>query len=135
MNTFKLNIVIPDGEKFAGEASSLTGRTKGGDVQILAGHADYLAALGTGRVKLVMPDGEERLASASGGFISVAGGEVSVVTTTFEFADEIDLRRAELAKERAEHAIATAKTEAETKCAKAKLSRAISRITAKTFKY
>ena len=130
MKTFKLSIVIPDGEKFSGEAESITVKTTGGDVQILAGHADLLAALGTGRAKLILPEGKERLASASGGFITVSGGEVSVVTTTFEFAEEIDIKRAERARESAERAIAAAKSETEAKCAKAKLSRALARLSA-----
>ncbi len=130
MNTFKLNIVIPDGEKFSGEAASITVKTTEGDVQILAGHADYLAAVGTGRARLVTADGTERLASASGGFISVSEGEVSLVTTTFEFAEEIDAARAERARDNAERLISTAKNDAESKCAKAKLSRALARLSA-----
>lgn len=128
MSTFNLNIVIPDGEKYSGEAKSITVRTLGGDIQILAGHADYLAALGTGRAKLVLADGRERWASLSGGFISVSGGRVSVITTTFEYAEEIDLKRAENAKEKAERAISEAKNEAEAKLARAKLMRALCRI-------
>ena len=130
MNTFKLNIVIPDGEKFSGDAESITVKTTEGDVQILAGHADYLAALGTGRARLVTADGEVRMASASGGFISVSAGQVSVVSTTFEFAEEIDAARAERARENAERLIASAKNDAEAKCAKAKLSRALARLAA-----
>lgn len=130
MKCFKLRIVNPDGERYCGEAQSIRLRTTSGDVQILAGHADYLATLGTGCAKLILADGTERIASASGGFVSVSNSEVSVVATTFEYASEIDVKRAEAAKERAEQTIAAAKEELEISLAKAKLARALSRLCA-----
>lgn len=128
MNTFKLSIVTPDGELFSGEAISLTVKTDEGNVQIMRGHADYLAALGTGKARLISADGATRTASASGGFVSVSGGEVRLVATTFEFADRIDLERATQAKQRAEAKLAEAIDEKEIRLAKAKLARALSRI-------
>ena len=127
MAQFHLEIVTPDGAIFDGMADSILVRTDSGDVEIMRGHADYFASLGTGRAKLVV-DGNARNASASGGFISVRGGEVKLVSTTFEFADDIDLVRAKAAKEKAENAIKAATTDRELKLAKAKLARAVSRI-------
>ena len=57
-------------------------------------------------------------------------GNVRVVATTFEFADEIDKKRAERARERAEALLSAAKDERESKIAKAKLTRALTRIEA-----
>ncbi len=128
MNNFTVKIATPDGEIFNGEARSILVKTENGDVQIMRSHADLLAPLGTGRAKLTLPDGTEREAAASGGFILVSGGEAKVVATTFEFADNIDVKRAERAKEKAEHTLATARDDMEIKIAKAKLARAISRI-------
>ena len=130
MKSFNLTIVTPDGVKFSGDAVSVLVRTQGGDVQILAYHTDYLAALGIGRAKIALPDGEERIASASGGFISVTDGNVSIACTTFEFSEEIDVKRAEAARENAERAISLAKSESELLCAKAKLARALARLSA-----
>ena len=127
MRTFHLEIVTPDGCVFDGEAESLLVRTDGGDVEILAGHADYLAALSVGRARIRSTDGD-RIAAISGGFLSVDRSSVKLVATTFEFADEIDLNRAKAAKEKAEEAIRRAKNDREIVIAKAKLQRAISRI-------
>ena len=124
---FKLQIVTPDGLKFDGEVDGLIVKTDDGDVEILRGHADYFAALGTGKAK-IRTNQESRYASASGGFISVNKGEVKVVTTTFEFADEIDLARATKAKEDAERAITSAKDKKSLAVLKAKITRATSRI-------
>ena len=127
MRGFHLQIVTPDGQIFDGNAESILVRADSGDVEIMAGHADYFATLGTGRAKLTSDTGT-REAATSGGFISVKDGEVKLVCTTFEFADEIDLARAESAKERAEASIRTATDDKALLVAKAKLARALNRI-------
>ena len=127
MRAFHLEIVTPDGSAFDGEAESLRVRTDSGDVEILAGHADYIAALAVGRARIRTSDGD-RLAAISGGFLSVDKKSVKLVATTFEFADEIDVKRAAAAKENAEAAITRAQNDRELDLAKAKLARALSRI-------
>ena len=128
MNAFLIKIVTPDGEIFSGDAVSLTAKTDEGEVQILAKHADYLATLGTGRAKIVTPDGKERIASAQGGFLSVKDGVVTLVAITFEFKEDIDLARAKRAKEDAEARLSSTTDENEQKRLRAKLIRAITRI-------
>ncbi len=127
MREFHLKIATPDGLIFDGNAEGILVRTDSGDVEIMAGHEDYFAILGTGRAKLTV-GGSERIAASSGGFISVKRGECNMVATTFEFADEIDLNRARLAKENAERALERATSDREILLAKAKLQRANCRI-------
>ena len=127
MRTFHLEIVTPDGLAFDGEAESLLVHTTEGDVEILRGHMDYIAAVDVGEAR-VLADGKARKASCSGGFLSVCTGEVRLVAVTFEFAENIDEKRALAAKERAEHAIANAKDRQEKKIAEAKLMRALNRL-------
>jgi F-type H+-transporting ATPase subunit epsilon len=133
MKAFHIEIVTPDGCAFSGEVQSLLVRTDDGDVEILAGHADYLASVSTGRVRLLI-DGENRFASVNGGFLSVKGGVVSLCAITFEFADQIDVKRAEDAKAKAETALATAKDQKEELMFKAKIARATSRINVSSMK-
>ena len=128
MSVLRLEIVCPDGELFSGEAKSVLVTTDNGEMQIMRGHADLFATLKTGRAKVTMPDGSEKTAAASGGFVIVKEGAVRIVATTFEFGDAIDLERARLAKEAAEQKIKEAKDEREFAIAKAKLERALSRI-------
>ena len=128
MSTFPLKIVTPDGLVYDGETSSVTVKTVSGDVQILKGHAEYFSALDCGRARFTDGDGRERVASTSGGFISVEGGGVNIVFTTFEYAENIDLERALRAKEKAEALIKSAEDDRAMRIAKAKLSRAMSRI-------
>ena len=127
MKQFSLQIVTPDGTAFDGAAESLLVHTTEGDVEFLAGHVDYTAALGTGRARLTV-NGEARYASCSGGFLTVSAGQVKLICVTFEFAENIDLERAKSAKEAAEQKIKDAKDEVALNLAKAKLARALSRI-------
>ena len=127
MRQFHLQIVTPDGTVFDGDAEAILVRCGSGDVEIMAGHEDFFATVGTGRAKLAV-GGKSRNASASGGFVSVRSGRVQLVCTTFEFSDEIDPKRAEAAKARAEEAIKNAKDDKALVLAKAKLRRAINRI-------
>ena len=127
MRTFHLEIVTLDGSVFDGEVESLLVHTDDGDVEILAGHADLLAALDIGRTR-IRADGKDRYASSAGGFLSVDKDGVRLVTVTFEFSEDIDLERARRAKENAEEAIARAQGDRELALAKAKLQRALNRI-------
>lgn len=127
MSRFHLQIVTPDGSFFDGPAEALLVRTSGGYVSIRAGHADYIAALDVGRA-VVTRDGQERAAACGGGFLSVEHGEVRLVATTFEYAGDIDVERAENARERAEARISAATEAREIELAKAKLSRALNRL-------
>ena len=127
MKAFHIDIVTPDGIEYSGEVESLLVRTDDGDVEILAGHADLLASLGTGRVRII-ENGTPRFGSVNGGFLTVKGKEVSLCAITFEFADQIDIKRAERAKEKAEASLRDAKSDAEMDLSKAKLLRSLSRI-------
>ena len=128
MTKLLLNIVSPDREIFTGEAKSIIVTTIHGEVQILAGHAEFFAPLATGRAKITFVDGTSRTAAISGGFILVSKEETKVVTTTFEFSDEIDVNRANLAKHKAEEVLKNSNAAKEIQVNQAKLSRAITRI-------
>ena len=133
MKSFSLKIVTPEGARFDGEAESILFRTTDGDVEILAGHSDLFGAIGTGRVRIIQ-GGNSKFASASGGVFSIKGGAAKLVCVTFEFKEDINLERANLAKEKAEERIARAKSDRELDLAKAKLQRALSRINVATNK-
>ena len=128
MTPFHLDIVTVYGNFYSAEIESLLVHTDDGDVEILAGHADFLASVATGRARIIEAGGKSRLASCSGGFVSVNKKAVKLVCSTFEFADEIDVNRAKTAKENAERAMEKAATDREMALAKAKLQRALSRI-------
>lgn len=127
MKEFHLEIVTPDGLAYEGMIESLLVNTSEGTVEFLAGHIDYVTALGIGKIR-IRENGRDRFASVSGGFVTVSQSEVKLVAITFEFAENIDIDRAKLAKQRAADVIATSKDSKAVEIAKLKLQRALSRI-------
>lgn len=85
MRTFNLQIVTPDGLLFDDEAVSLSLRTVSGDIGILAGHADYVSAVGDGASHLTDKEGNKKNARCRGGIISVNKGFVRLVADEFEW--------------------------------------------------
>lgn len=128
MKSFPLEIVTPDGEFFNGEAEYIVVRTVSGEVGIMAGHTDYLNALGMGEARITA-QGQVRSGACIGGMISVIGGKVRVVATTFEWADQIDVDRAKAAEERAREKLRSHDlSREEQRIAEARLKRALVRI-------
>ncbi len=97
---FLLEIVTPENVFYSGNAERVVLRTITGDVCILRNHDPYVAPLGIGKMKVVH-DGKERYAVLSQGYIKVDNNKLTVLTDTAEWADQIDVDRAEAAKERA----------------------------------
>ncbi len=127
MTPFKLKIITPEKVFFDGETEQIVVRTTVGDVGILKGHEPYCAALGIGQMRIKI-DGEFRHAATSGGLIKVGKDETVILVQTCEWSDEIDLDRANAAKEAAESRLQSSKGDAELRMAEAKLKRALNRI-------
>ncbi len=123
MTSFYLQIVTPDGKKYAGMAEKILLRTINGDVCILARHTDYITALGLGECRVTNDKGEVRTAACIGGMLLVTEGMVHVVASAFEWADEIDAARAEKNKAACEKALAANPSEDEAKVLEAKMRR------------
>ena len=98
-----------------------------------AGHTDLLATVGIGRARIKV-DHDVRFGAIQGGTLTVLSGAVTLLPITFEFADEIDTARAERARERAEEKLASATNPATEDIARAKLMRALNRLSVAGFK-
>lgn len=100
MNRLYLKVVTPDKLFFEGEIDMLVARTIEGDVGILLNHSPLVTILDIGR--LVIKDGDERkIAACAGGYIDVRNNNITVVSDACEWEEEIDINRAQRAKERA----------------------------------
>lgn len=133
MKTFPLRIGTPDGLLFEGDnVVRIVCRGITGDLAILAGHCNFCTALGMGEAHVVLEDGTVREAACIGGMLSMMDGVCSLWATTWEWKEEIDAKRAERAKERAENLLAKGGlTDREYKIAEAKLQRALVRLSVK----
>ena len=127
MTSFPLKIVTPDGLIFDGSAEKVIVRTINGDMAVMARHINCVCPLGMGRA-MVESDGKRRTAACIGGMLNVIDGTVTLVPTTFEWAEDIDLDRAESARQRAQEILDQRKEdETALKMAEAKLRRALVR--------
>lgn len=133
MTPFKLEIITPEKKFFDGETEQIIVRTTVGDVGILNGHEPYCAALGIGQMR-IMIDGEFRRAATSGGIIKVSRSKTVILVDSCEWADEIDVERAEAAKETAEDRLKSAESDRQMKMAEIKLKRALNRIDTARYK-
>jgi F-type H+-transporting ATPase subunit epsilon len=102
MADFPLSLVTPERILFEGDAEMVTMRSGGGDIAFLAGHEPYVSTVEIGVVRIDRPDGEKEWFAAHGGFVEVNEGAVVVLSGVAERADEIDVARAQRAKEEAE---------------------------------
>jgi F-type H+-transporting ATPase subunit epsilon len=76
-------------------------RTKSGEIGLLPGHAPLLASLSDGPIVIRPIEGTEIKAAAHGGFVIVDSNNVIVLAETAELASEVDVKRAQKAKDEA----------------------------------
>ncbi len=132
MNRLYLKVVTPDKLFFEGEIDMLVARTIEGDVGILLNHSPLVTILDIGR--LVIKDGDERkIAACAGGYIDVRNNNITVVSDACEWEEEIDINRAERAKERASKRLEDKSTD--TFKAELALKKAINRINVRNKNY
>lgn len=132
MDTFNIKIVASNKVFYDGAAKSLTvPYIDGGSVTFLARHCNAVVPIDAGEMKLVMEKGEEVEAFVSDGFLEFLSNEATMICVSVELPDEIDKRRAEEAKERAEEELRQKMSQYDYYVTKANLSRAMERIKVK----
>ncbi|MEE8448311.1 MAG: F0F1 ATP synthase subunit epsilon [Thermodesulfobacteriota bacterium] len=98
--TILLEIVTPARLLFSERVAEVTAPGWEGEFGVLPGHTPYLVVLKPGEVKYKGEKGYTYLA-ISRGFAEVGGDKVSLLTDAAELAHEIDLVRAQAARDRA----------------------------------
>lgn len=98
---FMLEIVTPERAFFSGEVDRVIVRGVEGEMAILKNRAPIITPLAIGKIR-ILKDGEEKVAAAVSGYISVEKEKTTIITDSCEWPEEIDIERAEAAKERAE---------------------------------
>lgn len=131
---FKINIVTPNGLIYSHRGSSVSMRAIDGDRQILYNHLPILTPLTIGEVRVQRgADADHKVdhIAVSGGIIEFADNVATIIADNAERARNIDLSRAEAAKQRAEAHIKEAKEkhdEQSLERAQIALRRAVNRI-------
>jgi F-type H+-transporting ATPase subunit epsilon len=139
VSTLKVEIVTPEAPLWVGEAKALVARSSEGWFTVLPQHMDMVGDVVPSVVRVDTSEGEIAIA-VHGGFFQVGPGEgeeetlATVLAGIAEKVSEIDVARAQAAKESAEAEIATdSRNEQETTTsvmARAALERAELRLSA-----
>lgn len=112
MKTLQLDIVTPERSVFSGEANGVIIPGSEGDFAVLPNHDFLISQLRIGVLRILMNEKKDDLyVAVSGGFVEAKPDRVVVLANTAEREDEIDIQRAQLAKERAEERLRRAKEE------------------------
>lgn len=126
--TFSLKVIASNKVFYDGPAEYLQVITLTGSRGFMAHHAPCIVAVETGAMSIVKPGGERETVVVSGGICSCANNRLTVLVDTCETADEIDVRRAEEAKERALEQLRQKQSVGEYKMTQSALARALSRL-------
>ena len=127
--TFELSIMTPERQFFSGQVEALTVTGIDGQMTVLAGHAPMVVSLDIGEIS-IKQDGTWRLAVNTEGFMEVMGVSVVMFVQACEWPEDIDVRRAEEAKHRAEERIRQRQSILESQTSKIALARAMVRLRA-----
>lgn len=128
METFFLKIISSDKVFYKGRCQSLIIPTPDGDLGVLAHHENMVVAVEIGELHLKTEEGEWITAAVSKGFVEIINNRVSVLVAAAERPEDIDIKRAEEAKERAEERLRHKMSQKEYHLSQASLARAMARL-------
>jgi F-type H+-transporting ATPase subunit epsilon len=101
-----VQVVSPERVLYGGDAEMVVCRTSDGEIAFLPGHVPFLGALSIAKVRALLPGGADQVIAVHQGFVEVSHDDVIVLSDVAELPEEIDVRRARSAKERAEAELA-----------------------------
>lgn len=126
----RLEVVTPERRVLSTEAESVIVPGVDGYIGFLKNHAPLVAGMSVGIVQFGPERGEKRRVAVTGGFVEVADNRVTVLADTAELDTEIDVGRAQAARERAEKRLRSGSPEIDRVRAEAALQRALNRLRA-----
>ena len=115
---------------YDGKCEYLVIPTIDGEKGILAHHENMVIAVEIGELRFRKPDGEWVTAVVSKGFAEIVNNRASVLVNTAEHPEDIDVKRAEEAKERAEEQLRQKQSIQEYYLSQASMARAMTRLKA-----
>jgi F-type H+-transporting ATPase subunit epsilon len=125
--SFHVEIRTPEQLIYEADVTSIRAPGVEGSFEILAGHLPFLTALDIGEIR-VRESEVPQLMAISGGVFEVLRTGVTALVETAEWASEIDVERAENARERAQAQLAANAPDLNRPRAEAALARARNRL-------
>ena len=110
-DTLHLQIITPDKRLVHDDADQVQMPGKSGYLGILPGHAPLITELEAGELSYTKGGGTTQYLAVSWGFAEVLPDKVTILADTAERAEDIDVKRAQEAKARAEQQLREASPE------------------------
>jgi F-type H+-transporting ATPase subunit epsilon len=104
--TLHVELVSPERILLSTDAVMVVARTiRGGDIAFLTDHAPFIGALDTWPLEIKLTDDTYEKVAVHGGFISVTDNQVKILSDLAEMASQIDVARAQQARDQAAAAL------------------------------
>lgn len=126
-NLFTLRIITPDRVFYEGPVSMVEFNTTEGEIGIYKKHVPMTVIVNPGILTITEEEGTKE-AALHAGFAEILQEEVVILAEIIEWPEEIDLDRAQAAKERAEERLRSKTPETDILRAETALQRALARI-------
>lgn len=128
MKELLVEIITPSKCAYSGEVESLTVPGSKGSFQVLFNHAPLLSTFEIGKIRIVDKQNKEIEFATSGGTVEVLANKILVLAESAETKDEIDIKRAKEAFERAKARLTSRTKETDIPRAEGALARASNRL-------
>ena len=126
-NRFDLRIITPDRIFYEGEASMVEFNTTEGEIGVYKEHVPTTVIIAPG-ILTITEEETQKVAALHAGFVEILKDRVTIMAEIVEWPEEIDLERAEEARERAEKRLMEAVPGTDMARAEVSLKRAMARI-------
>ena len=101
-NILKLTIITPEKKFYSGEVLDLVTENEYGRLGFLPDHIAMVTVIEPSITTFTEKDGKKLSAFTSSGMLSIKDNEISLMCDASEWPEDIDMKRAEEARERAE---------------------------------
>jgi F-type H+-transporting ATPase subunit epsilon len=126
-DVMKLHVITPDREFYDGEVTMVELTTSEGEIGVYPNHIPLTAVVAPGVLK-IHEAGEVKKAALISGFLTIQPDEITILAEICEWPDEIDYKRAEEAKVRAQRRLSANNGEIDVARAESALHRALVRL-------
>lgn len=127
-NTFELKVITPERTFFDEQVEMVEFNTTEGEIGIYKGHVPTTVIVKPGVLTITIKDNDVKEAALHAGFVEILQDKVTILAEIIEWPGEIDLSRAEKARERAKNRLDSKATDTDVMRAETALLRAIARI-------
>ena len=128
MDTFGLKIIASDKVFYEGRCRNLVIPAPDGEKGILPNHENMVIAIVVGIARMEIEEGMWQEVAVGSGFVEIVNNRVTLLVETAERPEDIDVRRAEEQRERAEEQMRQKQSIQEYYHTQASLARAMNRL-------